>query len=217
MHELSKCEKSSWQFYHDHLVELLINKHQIADNKSLSQADCSNFWAHIGFTYEDLFNLFQCNRDYETLGNKLWCCLNERRSKLHATISLSWAINALLTFLEYNAKMMTYPELEGHLQRCTSPTLNQLDGIDDSDIENPYIPPCLGNIDSIDEQLFHIATLFRGIDWSIFHSHDLCDYKLNVNSSKSCLLCLVRSYSVRLNDMRLLGGRKYLNLSKYIR
>ena len=69
---------------------------------------------------------------------------------------MSWAINVLLTFIEYNTFNSDTKDI---------PYIQQLDGTAETDIE-PHleIPRCLGNLDCQDENLYHIATILRGFE-----------------------------------------------------
>ena len=60
-------------------------------------------------------------------------------------------------------------------------------------------------MDCEDELLFHQATLFRGFHrvWQNFSTHNLCDYRTKMTNGMHCLLCLIRSFTLRINDMRL--------------
>ena len=93
--------------------------------------------------------------------------------------------------------------------------IGQLDGIyDELDIsDNVNIPFCLGTVDCEDNVLFHLSNLFRGFSeiWRNFQTHPLCDHKRSSSSDKTyCTLCLVRSFSKRVNEVKTSGGKKSL-------
>ena len=122
----------------------------------------------------------------------------------------------MLTYIEYTIHKESYSNhrCAGDLKKCFS-TLKQLDGhteVKNNSNNESDVPHCLGNLDCPDENLFHIATLFRGFKngWSSVKHHQLCDHTKTCRYGKYCFLCLVQSFQCRINDMRLKGKKKSL-------
>ena len=93
--------------------------------------------------------------------------------------------------------------------------MHQLDGLSDEldEIFNPCVPPSLGTVDCDDMTLFHTVNLFRGFYdiWHHYDTHSLCDHKRNKSSKTSCcMFCMIRSFSIRVNEVKIKGGRKII-------
>ena len=109
--KMKQIEESHWNHYHNHLTDLLERKFNILKEQSIILANILNFWPTIGFNLSQIVEEFQeevmCKRvcvkeKYDLFGAKLWKKLDMERNRLHNKISLSWSINCLLTFIEFN-------------------------------------------------------------------------------------------------------------------
>ena len=207
--------KSSWNIYTDQLTNLLMAKEEISTNDAQVKAQNMLFWPNIGFYYADVHQLyFQSIRtsdmSYKKVGNILWDIANDQRAELKFTGSISQSVNSLLTFIEL--QVWKEVNLNFNTNNETSETLSQVDGGNDSEEDLKSIPPCLGNLECSDENLYHIATLFRGFEcvWAKCCNHDLCDHTKKNSNGRTCYLCLSRSFTYRVNDMRLKGGKRTL-------
>ncbi len=172
-------------------MNLAIEKENLSAEEAMIRAEELNFWPQL-LKFEDVFSMYQetdsksfllDESNYQKLGRKLWKLVNEQRSRVTENVSISKSINCLLTYIEHIIETGTYSTHRclGDLKRCFS-TLRQLDGVDDiksdanNDSDDPTcLPACLGNIDSPEENLFHLATLFIGFQdaWCICNHHEL--------------------------------------------
>ena len=105
-------------------------------------------------------------------------------------------------------------ETEKYFQKDPNVKMIQLDGLDD-DIGLEFdttVPHCLGTVDCHDETMFFVLNLFRGFEkvWNNFSSHHLCDYKRTASRNHCCTLCLVRSFSIRVNEIKTKGGKRMI-------
>ena len=175
-------------------------------NDAQVKAQILLYWPKLGFSYEDVHQLYiqsitTSHLNYEEVGKMLWEIADEHRAEFKLTGSISQSVNSLLTFIELQV-----------WKEKTSSTLSQIDGGNDSEEDLRSVPPCLGNLECSDENLFHIATILRGFEcvWAKCSNHDLCVHTKKTSNGRSCYLCLSRSFTYRVNDMRLKGGKRTL-------
>ena len=63
--------ESSWDVYTNHLIQLVMEKENLSHEEASIHAEEMNFWPHLGFTFEDLFIMYQEMDHTCTLLNKL--------------------------------------------------------------------------------------------------------------------------------------------------
>ena len=116
------------------------------------------YWPILGFHYEDVQQLYiqsitRSHLNYEQVGEMLWEIADEHRAELKFTGSISQSVNSLLTFIELQV-----------WKEENSSTLSQIDGGNDSEEDLKNIPPCLGNLECADENLFHTTSFIFSQD-----------------------------------------------------
>ena len=92
---------------------------------------------------------------------------------------------------KYETKLL---QLDGNIDLSSdSDTCEEKSAVD--------LPKEVGLLSCIDEDLFHILTLCRGFEviWPQYEDHKICD---NKKTEAMCMMCLVRSFTLRINHLK---------------
>ena len=194
-------DSSSWNIYNEYLIKEFVDTYKVFRNDAVRRSEAEMIWANLGFSFEYPYTFF---RDFQKVYNGhneahnhamfaklLLHSIKERKLDVPHNISLRSSIDLLLNFLQFQIS-----NTSGDVDLTDK--IIQVDGT--SDISKT-VPKCLGNLDCSQSYLFHALSLFRGFNevFPSFYHHPLCDYR----GSNYCVLCLIRSFTYRINDMRL--------------
>ena len=86
--------------------------------------------------------------------------------------------------------------------------IHQLDGVADVSFsdsrDESFVERTIGRLDCADETINKTLTLLRGFEsiWPFFNEHKICKHTDQFKQSGSCILCLLRSFNLRINNVK---------------